>query len=85
MKENILTLLEHLEKRGEKRGQKRGQRAGKVATVVRLLSAAFPELTPAVADQVGRLPDPMLDELTDAVATRCTWADIESLIGRNED
>lgn len=78
VKENIMTLLEHLEKRGEKRGQ----RAAKVATVVRLLSGAFPEFTSAVADQVGRLPDPMLDKLTDAIATRRTWAEIEPLIRR---
>lgn len=76
-----MTLLEHLEKRGEKRGL----RAGKVATVVRLLSAAFPEFSPAAADRVGRLPDPMLDELTDAVATRRVWAEIEPLIWRRDD
>lgn len=80
VKENIVTLLEHLEKRGEKRGL----RAGKVATVVRLLSAAFPEFSPA-ADRVGRLPDPVLDELTDAVATRRAWARIEPLIWRRDD
>lgn len=80
-----MTLLEHLEKRGERRGERRGLHVGKVATVVRLLSAAFPEFTPAVADQVGRLSDPMLDELTDAIATRRAWADIEPLIRRRDD
>ena len=75
-----MTLLEHLEKRGEKRGQ----RLGKVETLTRQLSAAFPELTLANADQLGRLPDETLDELTDAIALRRTWFEIESLIRRSD-
>jgi len=49
------------------------------------LSAAFPEFSPAAADRVGRLPDPVLDELTDAVATRRAWAEIEPLIWQRDD
>lgn len=55
-----------------------------VETLVRLLSAAFPEFTPANADQVGGLPDDMLDELTDAIALRRTWAEVEPLLRRRD-
>lgn len=96
VKENIVTLLEHLEKRGEKRGEQRGrklgeqrgrelgQHLGKVATLVRQLSAAFPEFTPANAEQVRELADETLDELADAVALRRTWAEIETLLRRRD-
>jgi hypothetical protein len=74
VKENIVTLLEHLEKRGEKRG--------KIETLIRLLSAAFPESSAADADRVRRLPDEALDQLTDAIALRRPWAEIEELLRR---
>jgi predicted transposase YdaD len=86
VKENIMTLLEHLkksgEKRGEKRGKERGQRLGKANTLVRLLSAAFPEFSTADADRVRELPDGTLDELTDAIAVRRSWTEIESIVRR---
>jgi hypothetical protein len=75
VKENIVTLLEHLEKRGEKRGR--------VETLVRLLSAAFPEFLSSDADRVRGLPDQALDELTDAIAVRRPWAEIEALLRRD--
>jgi hypothetical protein len=56
VKENIMTLLEHLKKQGEKRGEKRGQRFGKVNTLIRQLSAAFREFSTADADRVRGLP-----------------------------
>ncbi|TVS20013.1 MAG: hypothetical protein EA424_06125 [Planctomycetaceae bacterium] len=71
-----MTLLEHLEKRGEKRGEK----CGRIGTLVRLLSAGFPEFSAADADRVRDLPDHKLDELTDAIAMRRTWAEIERIL-----
>jgi hypothetical protein len=72
VKENLMTLLEHVEKRGEKRGR--------IATLIRLLSAGFAEFSAADAARVRKLPDPALDELTDAIATRHTWAEIEPML-----
>jgi hypothetical protein len=86
VKENIVTLLEHLEKRGEKRGERRGERRGekrgKIETLTRLLSAAFPESSSADADRVRKLPNEALDQLTDAIALRRPWAEIEELLRR---
>jgi hypothetical protein len=79
VKENIMTLLEHLRKQGEKR-EKRGQRFGKVNTLIRQLSAAFREFSTADADRVRGLPNETLDELTDAIAVRRTWAEIEPIV-----
>jgi len=49
------------------------------------LSAAFPEFTPADAEQVRELTEETLDELADAVVLRRTWAEIETLLGRRDD
>jgi hypothetical protein len=76
VKENIMTLLEHLEKRG--------QRFGKANTLVRLLSAASQEFSPADADRVRELSDEALDELTDAIAARRTWAEIEPMLRQTD-
>jgi len=45
-------------------------------------SAAFPESSSADADRVRRLPDEALDQLTDAIALRRPWAEIEELLRR---
>ncbi|MBI4600560.1 MAG: Rpn family recombination-promoting nuclease/putative transposase [Planctomycetes bacterium] len=87
VKETAMTLLEHLEKRGEKRGkklgekigEKRGEREGRLGTLLRLLSAAFPDLTQADAASVRELTDAALDELTDALAQRRPWREIRNL------
>jgi hypothetical protein len=68
VKEHIMTLLEHLEQRG------------RIGTLVRLLSAGFPEFSAADADRVRDLPSDKLDELTDAIAMRRTWAEIERIL-----
>jgi hypothetical protein len=75
-----MTLLEHLEERGEKRGEKRGEHFGKISTLIRQLSTGFAEFSPADADRVRELPDEALDELTDAIAMRRTWAQIEPIL-----
>ncbi len=80
VKEHIMTLLEHLEKRGEKRGEERGEERGRISTLVRLLSAGFAEFSAADADRVRDLPADRLDELTDAIAMRRTWAEIEPIL-----
>ena len=72
-----MTLLEHLEKRGEKRGQ----RIGQVNTLIRLLSAAFPDFSPADAQRVYQLSNEALDQLTDAIAAGHSWGEIEPLLG----
>jgi hypothetical protein len=76
VKENIMTLLEHLQKTSEKRGQF----LGKAHTLIRQLSAVFAEFTPAHADRVRQLPDELLDDLTDAIAMHRTWAEIEPIL-----
>jgi hypothetical protein len=76
VKENIMTLLEHLEERGEKRGE----HLGKISTLIRQLSTGFAEFSPADADRVRELPDEALDELTVAIATRRTWAELEPIL-----
>jgi hypothetical protein len=68
LKENVMTLLEHLE------------RTGTANTLIRLLSAGFPEFSGSDADRVRELPDEALDELTDAIAMRRTWAEIEPIL-----
>ena len=93
IKENIMTLLEHLEERGEKRGEKRGeergekrgQHLGKINTLVRQLSAAFPAFGAVDADRVRELPDKRLDELAEAIAVRRTWAEIEKILLNKAD
>ena len=72
VKEHIMTLLEHLEKRGEKRGE--------IATLIRQLSAGFAEFSVADAERVRELPDEALEELTDAIAMRRTWAEIDPIL-----
>ena len=68
LKENVMTLLEHLE------------RTGTANTLIRQLSAGFPEFSATDADRVRELPDEALDELTDAIAMRRTWAEIEPIL-----
>ncbi len=63
-----MTLLEHLE------------RSGTANTLVRQLSAGFSEFSAADADRVRKLPDAALEELTDAIAMRRTWAEIEPML-----
>ena len=63
-----MTLREHLE------------RTGTANTLIRQLSAGFPEFSSTDADRVRDLPDPALDELTDAIAMRRTWAEIEPIL-----
>jgi hypothetical protein len=81
VKENIMTLLEHLEKRGEKRGQ----HLGKANTLIRWLSSVFPGFSAADAERVSKLPDEVLDELTDRVAQHATWVEIERILRRPDD
>jgi len=87
LKEQMVTLLEHLEERGEKRGkelgEKLGEKRGRLSTLARQLSAAFPEFSSADATRLEKLSDDALDELTDAIALRRTWADIRKLLRRN--
>ncbi len=89
VKEHLMTLLEHLQKRGEKRGRKLGkklgQHLGQVATLTRQMSAAFPQFTPADAERVRELPDDVLDQLADAIALRRTWAEIQELLQPSAD
>ena len=63
-----MTLLEHLE------------RNGTANTLIRQLSAGFSEFSSTDADRVRDLPDKALDELTDAIAMRRTWAELESIL-----
>ncbi len=72
-----MTLLEHLEKRG--------QSLGKAQTLIRLLSAGFAEFTPADADRVHALPDALLDDLTDAIAMRRNWPEIEPILRQADE
>lgn len=72
VKENIMTLLEHLE------------RTGTANTLVRLLSAGFAEFSAADADRVRELPDEAMEELTDAIAKRCTWTEIEAILRQTD-
>ena len=45
------------------------------------MSTAFPDaFSPADADRVRELPDAALDELTDAIAMRRTWAEIDPIL-----
>ena len=76
-----MTLLEHLQETSEKRGHFLGQ----AHTLIRQLSAAFAEFTPAHADRVRQLPDKLLDELTDAIAMHRTWAEIEPILRQSDD
>jgi hypothetical protein len=76
VKENMMILLEHL----EKRGVRRGRHLGKAETLIRLLSAAYPDLLPADQDRMRDLPDEKLDELTDAIAQRRPWSEIEAIL-----
>ena len=85
VKENIMTLLEHLKETSEKQGEKRGHFLGQAHTLIRLLSATFAEFTPAHADRVRQLPDEMLDELTDAIALHRTWSEIEPMLHRPDE
>jgi hypothetical protein len=80
-----MTLLEHIEKRGVKQGVKQGEILGKSNTLIRLLSAAFAEFTPAHADRVRSLSGELLDELTDALATHHTWSEIEPMLRQADD
>ncbi len=65
IKENIMTLLELIEERGKKEGKKEGVKQGvkqgeilgKSNTLIRLLSAAFPQFTAADADRVRTFSD----------------------------
>jgi len=68
------------EKLGEKRGEKRGQREGRMLTLLRLLSATFPQFTDADAATARELTDAALDELTDALARRRPWREIRNLL-----
>jgi len=77
VKENIMTLLEHIEKRGKI--------LGKSDTLVRLLSAAFPQFTAGDADRVRTFSDQALDELTDALATHHTWSEIKPIVRRRDE
>jgi hypothetical protein len=79
VKEGIMTLLEHFEKQGEKRGQ----RIGQVNTLIRLLSAAFPDFSPTDAEQVHQLSNESLDQLTDAIAAGHPWDELEPLLGQS--
>jgi len=97
VKEQLMTLLEHLKKsgvergkklgvkRGVKRGKELGQHLGRVAMLTRQLSAVFPEFSPADAERVRALPDHVLDQLADAIALRRTWAEIQELLQPNAD
>ena len=85
VKEEIMTLLEHLREQGKKQGKKQGQRMGKISTLTRFLSAAFPEFSSADADRLRKLSDEALDQLTDAVAVRRSWDEIEPLLRRSDD
>jgi hypothetical protein len=80
VKENIMTLLELIEERGKKEGVKQGEILGKSNTLIRLLSAAFPQFTAADEDRVREFSDQRLDELTDALAKHSTWSEIKSLV-----
>jgi hypothetical protein len=72
VKENIMTLLEHLE------------RTGTANTLIRQLSAGFAEFSATDADRVRELSDEALDELTDAIAARRTWAEIEPILRQTD-
>lgn len=84
VKENIMTLLELIEERGKKQGVKQGVKQGEILgksnTLIRLLSAAFPQFTAADADRVRKFSDQGLDELTDALATHPTWSKIKPIV-----
>jgi len=82
VKEHLMTLLELLQKRGEERGEERGQHLGRVAMLTRMLSAGFPEFSPADAERLHKLPDEVLDELANAIALRRSWAEIRKLLRR---
>jgi hypothetical protein len=54
-----------------------------VNTLIRQLSAAFPEFSATDADRVRKLSDRTLDQLTDAIATRLSWTEIQRMMRRN--
>jgi len=53
--------------------------------LLRLLPAAYPEFSAADAEHVRALSDQALADLTDAVALRKSWAEIQQFLSQQPD
>lgn len=84
-----MTLLELIEQRGKKEGLKEGVKEGEILgksnTLIRLLTAAFPQFTAADADRVRKFSDQRLNELTDALATHHAWSKIKPIVRHRDE